>query len=429
MAAIRTDGLTKRFGSEEDGVVAVNDLNLRVDTGEVFGFLGPNGAGKSTTINMLLDFVTPTAGSAEVLGFDTVKNARAIRDRVGVLPEGYAVYERLTGREHLEWVIEVNESTDEPAAILDRVGLRDDADRRAGDYSKGMQQRLALGIALVGNPEMLILDEPSSGLDPTGMQEMREIVRQQAAAGTTVFFSSHLLDQVESVCDRIGILHEGKLVAADTIENLREDANAAPSIQVKVTDVSHGQGVNDIDGVNAVSVKDDMIRAVCDSPRTKIAVTRYLDRETTVTDIISEDTSLEELFNRYTNESVVASNRHAGQIGEFRDLDNPKSGGDQISSPPLRFRSPAEISLTSDGRSLSGRRWACIHYSYSCSFGDSGVQRTPVFNGFSGISSERAESYSSHSLPSSRHICRSLVSGNPGVSKSRSASHSVALQS
>ena len=172
--AIDTRNLTKYYGD----VVAVDGLDLRVESGEVFGFLGPNGAGKSTTIDMLLDFVRPTEGSATDLGYSPQDDPEPIRRRTGVLPEGGALYERLTGREHLEWTARVHDVEVDAVALLDRVGLSSaDGDRAVGEYSKGMQKRLAFGMALVGDPDLLILDEPSARLDPIGKQELRELIR------------------------------------------------------------------------------------------------------------------------------------------------------------------------------------------------------------------------------------------------------------
>jgi ABC-2 type transport system ATP-binding protein len=197
MTAIETQGLTKRYGSGDDAVLAVDGLDLTVEEGEVFGFLGPNGAGKSTTIDMLLDYGRPTSGTATVLGLDAQDDSEQLRERIGVLPEGYGLYDRLTGRRHLEFAVEWQDADDDPDEILDRVGLDDDdAARPVGDYSKGMQQRLGLGMALVGQPDLLILDEPSSGLDPIGIREMRDIVRAEADRGATVFFSSHIMSEV-----------------------------------------------------------------------------------------------------------------------------------------------------------------------------------------------------------------------------------------
>jgi ABC-2 type transport system ATP-binding protein len=297
MSAIETDGLTKEFGD----VTAVEDLDLVVDSGEVYGFLGPNGAGKSTTINMLLDFIRPTEGRARVLGHDPTQEAKAIRQQIGVLPEGGELYERLTGREHLRWYGRAKDVEVDVEAILDTVGLSvDEADRPVGGYSKGMQQRLAFGMALVGDPELLILDEPSSGLDPTGMQEMREIIRAEADAGRTVFFSSHILGEVEAVCDRIGIMNEGLLVAEGTIDELREQLDVGASIQCEVAEVPAASTLESIEGVRSVTIEGDVIETTLSDDATKVEVVKALDRETRVLDILSEDTSLEQLFNQYT---------------------------------------------------------------------------------------------------------------------------------
>jgi ABC-2 type transport system ATP-binding protein len=307
MPAIRTDGLTKQFGGDSrfrdtETVVAVEDLDLVIEEGEIFGFLGPNGAGKSTTINMLMDFIRPTAGSAQVLGMDAQAQSQAIRERIGVLPEGYDVYERLTGREHVEWVIETKGTDDHPDDILAEVGILDDADRPTGGYSKGMQQRLALGMALVGDPELLILDEPSSGLDPNGIQHMRELIRERAADGTTVFFSSHILSEVEAVCDRVGIMNQGRLVAQDTIAGLRDASGGHASIDLEVASLPGSLAVHELDGVADVDVDTEqgVITAHCEEGPVKAEVVKHVDEHTAIQDIYSSDASLEELFNAYT---------------------------------------------------------------------------------------------------------------------------------
>ncbi|WP_339105271.1 ABC transporter ATP-binding protein [Haloterrigena salinisoli] len=302
MAAIQTNDLTKRF----DDVVAVDGLDLRVREGEVFGFLGPNGAGKSTTIDVLLDYVRPTAGTATVLGVDVREESAAIRERIGVLPDGIDLYDRLTGRRHLEFAIEWADADDDPHAILDRVGLDDrDAARSVGDYSKGMQQRLALGMALVGDPDLLILDEPSSGLDPHGIRRMRDLVREEARNGTTVFFSSHVLGQVEAVCDRVGILSDGELVAVDTVEGLRKTVGAGSELRLRVTggiDV----GIGDIDGVESVRSADGIYRVACSDSRAKArVVTRLTDAGVDILDVDSAEASLEDVFTAYTTDGDV----------------------------------------------------------------------------------------------------------------------------
>ncbi|QRV16913.1 ABC transporter ATP-binding protein [Haloterrigena salifodinae] len=302
MTAIRTTNLTKRFGD----VVAVDGLDLRVETGEVFGFLGPNGAGKSTTIDMLLDYVRPTDGTATVLGMDVREESEALRERVGVLPDGIGLYDRLTGRRHLEFAIEWTDAADDPDTILDRVGLDGRAAARSvGDYSKGMQQRLALGMALVGDPDLLVLDEPSSGLDPHGIRRMRDLVREEAERGTTVFFSSHILGQVEAVCDRVGILADGEIVAVDTVEGLRTTVGAGSELRLRVTE-DPGVDIAAIDGVESVRSEDGLLRVACSDPRAKArVVTRLTIAGVEILDVDSDEASLEDVFTAYTTDGDV----------------------------------------------------------------------------------------------------------------------------
>jgi len=319
MSAIETNGLTKEFGD----LTAVDDLDLRIEEGEIYGFLGPNGAGKSTTISMLLDFVRPTAGSASVLGYDPQSEAKQIRRATGVLPEGGQLYERLTGREHLRWIARAKDTSVDVESLLDRVGLSlEDADRPVGDYSKGMQQRLVLGMALVGDPELLILDEPSSGLDPTGMQEMRDIIRAEAETGRTVFFSSHILGEVEAVCDRIGIMSDGKLVADGTIDALRGELDLGESIEVELDTVPDDPGLSALDGVTDVTVEDSVVDVSLVDSEAKVEVVKQLDRRARVVDIVSEDTSLEQLFNTYTgNGQPTASDEPTGSTAEPMEVE------------------------------------------------------------------------------------------------------------
>jgi ABC-2 type transport system ATP-binding protein len=302
MAAIELDGVTKRF----EDVTAVSDLSLTVEDGEVFGFLGPNGAGKSTTINILLDFVRPTSGTVTVLGHDAREESVAVRERTGVLPEGFDVYDRLTGRAHVEFAVDSKESDADPDAVLERVGLADAAERKAGGYSKGMRQRLALAMALVGDPDLLILDEPSSGLDPAGAKEMREIVLAEADRGTTVFFSSHILEQVEAVCDRVGILREGELVAVDSIDGLRAASDTDAALEVTVgspVDDDMLATVRGLDGVDTVERDGERtLRVACDSDTKTTVVTTLEDDGVTVADFTTREASLEELFLSYTED-------------------------------------------------------------------------------------------------------------------------------
>ena len=300
MTAIETTALNKRFGED---VHAVRDLDLIVESGEVFGFLGPNGAGKSTTINMLLGFLQPTSGSVEVLGKDVTTDSLAIRRRIGLLPEGYEPYENLTGREHVESAINAKNADDDPDELLERVGLDpDDARRPAGQYSTGMGQRMSLAVSLVGNPDLLIFDEPSSGLDPDGVALLREIIREETDRGATVFFSSHILEEVEKVCDRVAILKSGELAALDTIDNLRDQMQAGATVSATLDRVPDALEIDSIAGVRNVTVDDTTVNAECIEGAAKMDVLRRLDNAATVEDIGIEEASLEKLFERYTSD-------------------------------------------------------------------------------------------------------------------------------
>ncbi|NUC72261.1 ABC transporter ATP-binding protein [Haloterrigena sp. SYSU A558-1] len=301
MSAIQVDGLTKRFGDE----VALEGLDLVVERGEVFGFLGPNGAGKSTTINVLLDFVRPTDGSASVLGMDTRAGSEAIRARTGVLAEGIDLYERLTGRRHLELALGWADGEETPEELLERVGLAvADADRSVGEYSTGMKQRLALAMALAGDPDLLVLDEPSTGLDPNGIRTMRELVRSEAERGTTVFFSSHDLDQVEAVCDRVAILNDGELITVDTIDGLREAIGARSELYLRLADEPDAD-LSTIDGVADAEYDDDRLVVTCADPRAKArAIGRLLDADVEVLDVDASSVALEDVFATYTDGEV-----------------------------------------------------------------------------------------------------------------------------
>lgn len=300
--AIQTSGLTKRYGTD---VLAIDNLDLTVYEGEIFGFLGPNGAGKSTTIDVLMDYVRPTGGSATVLGYDAQAETQAIHERVGILPDGYGLYDRLSGRKHLEYAIALKAAADDPETLLDRVGLDTAAaERSVGGYSKGMTQRLALAIALVGDPDLLILDEPSSGLDPNGVRLIREIAREHAERGKTVFFSSHILSQVEAVCDRVAILNAGRLVAVDSIGGLRTALGTGSTVTLTVDAVPESLTLANLESVSDVAVDGRTIRVRVDDPAAKVAtIDRVREDGATLLDVSIDDSSLEDLFSAYTGGS------------------------------------------------------------------------------------------------------------------------------
>jgi len=300
MTAIQIDNLSKQFGD----VVAVDGLDLTVNEGEIFGFLGPNGAGKSTTIDIILDFTRPTSGSVSILGHDAQREGLAVRRRTGVLPDAYHVYNRLTGRQHLDFAIKAKGADDDPEALLERVGIADAADRKAGGYSKGMRQRLIMAIALIGDPDLLILDEPSTGLDPNGAKEMREIIRQENERGTTVFFSSHVMEQVEAVCDRVAIINRGQLVAVDTIQGLREATEAGETLYIEAETVTEEivAQIQQIDGVTGANIDEERIRVLV-GDRSKFRVLETIDDTVVpVQDFSVVTSSLGDLFTHYTTE-------------------------------------------------------------------------------------------------------------------------------
>ncbi|WP_226039700.1 ABC transporter ATP-binding protein [Natrinema sp. DC36] len=303
MPAITVDNLTKSFGQ----TVALDDLSFRVEEGEVFGFLGPNGAGKSTTINIILDFARPTAGEVSVLGMDAQRYSRDIRQRTGVLPEGVELYDRLTARQHLEFAIDSKDADDDPEALLERVGLVDAIDRKAGGYSKGMAQRLMLAMALVGEPDLLILDEPSTGLDPNGAREMREIVRKENERGATVFFSSHIMEQVEAVCDRVGILRDGEMVAVDSVEGLRDSVEGGTTLRVTVDRIDDDalQAVRSLPDVSDATVQGQnppTIVVAVDGSKTAV-LSALEDRGIEIQDFETTEASLEDVFQSYTTDT------------------------------------------------------------------------------------------------------------------------------
>ncbi len=251
--AVSVEGLTKDFGSFR----AVDDLTFDLPQGDVIGFVGPNGAGKSTTIRMLLGLIRPTSGSGRVFG-DPISNPPAYMDRVGALVESPTLYPQLSGYRNL-LVLALLSGLSETRVdeVLDIVGLTDRAQDRYSDYSLGMKQRLGIAAALLQDPDLLILDEPTNGLDPAGTVEMRNLLRGLGAAGTTVMVSSHLLSEIQAACDRLVVIQNGRLVFTGTIDELlgsRQDRIVAvpeyPSDLPAVLTIAAGAGreAAEIDG-------------------------------------------------------------------------------------------------------------------------------------------------------------------------------------
>jgi len=236
---IETHELTKLYGKHK----AVDCLTFEVEQGEVFGFLGPNGAGKTTAILMLLGLTEPTSGSANVLGFDPVREPLKVKQRVGYMPEHVGFYDDMTAHENLQYVARLNWLPDSEAKTridraLEKVKLANEADKLVGAYSRGMRQRLGVAEVLIKNPKLVILDEPTLGLDPEGINSMLELIKfLSREEKKTILLCSHLLHQTQQVCDRVGILNEGRLVAKGTIEELAGEGIQAEGKKLSLEDI------------------------------------------------------------------------------------------------------------------------------------------------------------------------------------------------
>ncbi|HLI26125.1 MAG TPA: ABC transporter ATP-binding protein [Chloroflexota bacterium] len=267
--AIETHELTKRYGT----FTAVDGLNLAVREGEVFGLLGPNGAGKTTTILMLLGLTEPSAGRARVLGCDPTREPLKVKRLVGYLPDAVGFYDDLTARENLQFTAELNNLARAVAreridALLERVGLGEVKDKKVGQFSRGMRQRLGIADVLVKNPRLIILDEPTIGLDPDGTRALLDLIRQLSREeGITVLVSSHLLEQVQRICDRVGIFVKGKLVAAGPIASLGAQLAAGEPLVVEVQVAERlqtaAEALGALPGVVAVAIEGETITVRC----------------------------------------------------------------------------------------------------------------------------------------------------------------------
>jgi ABC-type multidrug transport system ATPase subunit len=286
---IETRALTKRYG---DAIVAVDDLALRVRRGEVYGFLGPNGAGKTTTLRMLLGLVRPTSGQAAVLG--AAPGSPEGLARIGALVEAPACYPYLSGRDNLRVLAgHAGVSEDRVEAVLAEVRLSDRADDRSATYSLGMKQRLGVAAALLKDPELLILDEPTNGLDPAGMAEMREFMRSLGEGGRTLVLSSHLMGEIEQVCDRVGVIRDGSLVAEGTVEELRGRAG----LRVRAEPLSEAaRVVGALPTVDEVTSVDGVLDVAVDTAQAPAINRALVEAGIAVSELYPQKASLEDVF-------------------------------------------------------------------------------------------------------------------------------------
>ena len=306
--AVRTEGLTKRFRS---GQVAVNAIDLAVPAGSVFGFLGPNGSGKTTTIRMLLGLIRPTAGHAELLGQRMPEAAALALPPVGALVEGPAFHPYLSGRANLHRLDSADRGVDPRTSrqrideAFERVGLLAAAGKRYRFYSLGMRQRLALAACLLRPRELLILDEPTNGLDPQGTREVRSLITDLAASGVTVLLSTHLLKEVEQICSHVGVMHAGNLVAQGPLPELR--ARIAPGVTVATSEPGRAAEVLRAHGLAQVEVGVDRAEALLGSAVPEELVAALVRAEVPVRGFTVREADLEDIFVSLTGEGFDVS--------------------------------------------------------------------------------------------------------------------------
>jgi ABC-2 type transport system ATP-binding protein len=290
---VATSGMVKRYGD----LVAVDGVDLTVERGDVFGYLGPNGAGKTTLLRMLLGLIRPTAGEARLFGRDPLADGAKALQGVAGFVEGPRFYPYLSGRKNLELLADYDgdgarSRIDE---VLEVVELRDRAKDRVGGYSHGMRQRLGIASALLRRPQLLLLDEPTTGLDPAGMRDMRELVRRLAGEGITILLSSHLLNEVEELCNRVAIIRKGRIVYEGGLGELL--ATATTGYRLRVTEPERARTVLLAQqGIDGVAVADGELRFTADEETVaRVAITLGQAR-IGITALVPQTASLEELF-------------------------------------------------------------------------------------------------------------------------------------
>ncbi|GAB4514370.1 MAG: ABC transporter ATP-binding protein [Anaerolineae bacterium] len=308
--AIRLDNITKTFGRGKRKVEAVKNVSLEIEARQVYGFLGPNGAGKTTTIRMLLDLMRPTQGSAHIYGQNVQEHNDVLR-RVGMLVEGPSFYPYLTGRRNLEILARSYGNYDlvRIDALLEEVDLLKRAKQKYRKYSLGMKQRLGLAAALLHDPELVILDEPTNGLDPAGIQEMRALIRNLVDhQGKTVFLSSHLLSEVEQVCDRVAIINKGEIIREGAVSTL-----VAERAQVRIQATPHEtarQLIAERWPIARDTTANGLPALLVDMPHEEVphAVRKLVEGNVQVFEITTQKQTLEEVFLSLTGTPVNAMN-------------------------------------------------------------------------------------------------------------------------
>ena len=298
-AAIEVSCLTKSYNH----FTAVNNVSFTVKKGEIFGFLGPNGAGKTTTIKSMLDLIHANTGSIKINGIDVRTHAKEAKKYVGYMPEKVAFYDNLTALQNLSFYAEITHATKEECIhLIEEFGLGETGKKRVGKFSKGMVQRLGMARAILSSPPILILDEPSGGLDPRGVVLIRDKILDMKKKGTTVFVSSHILSEIQEICDRVGIINKGVLVAQDTVEGLSKKLNLKPQITVTVDKMTAvlENAVKQLPGVDMVNIKGNTIEIICDGAMKAKVILAISTAGGNIQNLQTKEPSLEDVFMRYT---------------------------------------------------------------------------------------------------------------------------------
>ena len=304
---IETKDLTKKYGE----FVAVDSLNLSVKRGEVFGLLGPNGAGKTTTILMLLGLTEPTSGRVKVLGLDPGRQPLSVKSRAGYIPDQVGFYDELSARENLVYIARLNGLSRQESRVrideaLEKVGLAEVADQSVKTFSRGMRQRLGVADVLIKNPQLIIMDEPTQGLDPELAREFLQLIRELAEAGITILLSSHLLYQVQEVCDRVGLFHQGHMVLEGTVTQLAQKVlGGGYHVRLHANGIkkSYEEELRKLPGVVEVNFKSpDIYTLVATKDLRSEAANAVVQAGGKLTSLDIENLSLDDIYNAYFEE-------------------------------------------------------------------------------------------------------------------------------
>jgi len=306
---IEVEGLTKKFKD----FTAVNSINLKIKEGEIFGFLGPNGAGKTTTISMLTTLLTPTSGKARIGGYDLHTDGVMIRNIIGVVPQNFALFPELTASENLAYIGKLYGLTDKEIRerserLLKTVDLYDAKDRIAGIFSGGMKQRLSLAASIISHPQILFMDEPTTGLDPQSRIAMRELTRQLNKEGMTIIYTTHDMDEADKICDRISIMDKGRIIAEGTSAHLKEMISTSHVVEVEIEQCPPGlaQELKKLPFIRSVDCEAGLININVDR---KAGVFYHLSdffhrRNLKVEEIRFKEHTLEDVFIQLTNSNL-----------------------------------------------------------------------------------------------------------------------------